>query len=75
MKRPSTRVTPKFDDNDVVQLRRLSDEDCDEIGANTTEKSTRAAPEVSPGGSPLFPDLKTFKWGPDMTLISKNKVF
>lgn len=76
MKRPSTRVTPKFDDNDVgVERRgRLSIEDFGETGARTPEKSTRAVPEVSPGGSPLLPALKTFKWGPDMTLISTSKV-
>ena len=53
VKRPSTRVTPKFDEDASVVAAKKSPE---KIPARN------ACPECSPGGTPMMPTLKTFKW-------------
>lgn len=64
MKRPSTRITPKFNDKDAIsEINDSSANEKEETRQSpVAQKSQPVEVVASPDGTPPMPSLKTFKW-------------
>ena len=77
VRRPSTRVTPKFqepvEDGDsedfqpIVKTEKIAN---GKTGAKTPERSVKNS-VASPGGTPVMPTLKTFTWESTVNITTK----
>ena len=64
VKRPSTRITPKYNDNEISEVNDSSNTSEKEEPSQSpvAQKSQPADGAASPEGTPPMPSLKTFKW-------------